>query len=187
MALRHFPPCVAWDPVTRDPVADGVTVSAALTQVLNNGSCNVSWKLADGSVGNFNFEVFKVLSFWTAIAAIMSVMLSDFFDTMGTAFGHLEEDPPDPRAARSDLPPAFGLMVLVALAKLGSRIVRMRVDGVLRELMRLLAPLKIAGDAYGLIFEFFMGEFATAFAFAADRDEPCAATVSLRLSFRAAG
>ena len=36
--------------------ADGVTVSAALTQVLNNGSCNVSWKLADGSVGNFNFE-----------------------------------------------------------------------------------------------------------------------------------
>ncbi len=38
-------------------------------------------------VGNFNFEVFKVLSFWTAIAAIMSVMLSDFFDTMGTAVG----------------------------------------------------------------------------------------------------
>jgi serine/threonine protein kinase len=36
---------------------------------------------------------------------------------MGTAFGHLEEHPPDPRAARSDLPPAFGLMVLVALAK----------------------------------------------------------------------
>jgi AGZA family xanthine/uracil permease-like MFS transporter len=38
-------------------------------------------------VGNFNFEVFKVLSFWTAIAAIVSVMLSDFFDTMGTAVG----------------------------------------------------------------------------------------------------
>jgi adenine/guanine/hypoxanthine permease len=38
-------------------------------------------------VGNFNFEVFKVLSFWTAIAAILSVMLSDFFDTMGTAVG----------------------------------------------------------------------------------------------------
>ena len=36
--------------------ADGVTVSAALTQVLNNGSCTVSWKLADGSVGSFNFE-----------------------------------------------------------------------------------------------------------------------------------
>jgi len=36
-------------------------------------------------------------------------------------------------------------------------------NSVLRELMRLLAPLNIAGDAYGLIFEFFMGEFASAF------------------------
>ena len=33
-------------------------------------------------------------------------------------------------------------------------------DGVLRELLRLLAPLEIGGDAYGLIFEYFMGEFA---------------------------
>ena len=38
-------------------------------------------------VGNFDFGVFSVLSFWTAIAAILSVMLSDFFDTMGTAVG----------------------------------------------------------------------------------------------------
>lgn len=36
-------------------------------------------------------------------------------------------------------------------------------DAVLRELMRLLAPLSIEGDAYGLIFEFFMGQFAAAF------------------------
>ncbi len=36
-------------------------------------------------------------------------------------------------------------------------------NSVLRELMRLLAPLKIEGDAYGLIFEYFMGEFASAF------------------------
>ncbi len=36
-------------------------------------------------------------------------------------------------------------------------------NSVLRELMRLLVPLKIAGDAYGLIFEFFMGEFASTF------------------------
>lgn len=36
-------------------------------------------------------------------------------------------------------------------------------DAVLRELMRLLAPLKIDGDAYGLIFEYFMGSFAAAF------------------------
>ncbi len=33
-------------------------------------------------------------------------------------------------------------------------------DSVLRELLRLLAPLEIDGDAYGLIFEYFMGEFA---------------------------
>ncbi len=36
-------------------------------------------------------------------------------------------------------------------------------DAVLRELMRLLAPLQIEGDAYGLIFEYFMGAFAAAF------------------------
>jgi type I restriction enzyme M protein len=36
-------------------------------------------------------------------------------------------------------------------------------DSVLRELMRLLAPLKIEGDAYGLIFEYFMGQFASAY------------------------
>jgi type I restriction enzyme M protein len=32
---------------------------------------------------------------------------------------------------------------------------------VLQELLRLLAPLKIEGDAYGLIFEYFMGQFAS--------------------------
>ncbi|MBB4618525.1 type I restriction-modification system subunit M [Sphingomonas abaci] len=36
-------------------------------------------------------------------------------------------------------------------------------NSVLRELMRLLAPLRVAGDAYGLIFEYFMGQFASAF------------------------
>ena len=36
---------------------------------------------------------------------------------MGTAFGHLEEEPPDPRVARGDLTPAFGAAVLAALAK----------------------------------------------------------------------
>ena len=34
---------------------------------------------------------------------------------------------------------------------------------VLQELMRLLAPLKIEGDAYGLVFEYFMGQFAASF------------------------
>jgi type I restriction enzyme M protein len=34
---------------------------------------------------------------------------------------------------------------------------------VLAELLRLLEPLKIEGDAYGLVFEYFMGEFAMSF------------------------
>jgi AGZA family xanthine/uracil permease-like MFS transporter len=42
-------------------------------------------------VGQFNFGVFAALGFWTALAAIISVMLSDFFDTMGTAVGLGEE------------------------------------------------------------------------------------------------
>lgn len=36
-------------------------------------------------------------------------------------------------------------------------------NGVLQELLRLLAPLKIEGDAYGLVFEYFMGEFASSY------------------------
>lgn len=36
-------------------------------------------------------------------------------------------------------------------------------DTVLRELMRLLAPVSLEGDAYGRIFEYFMGAFASAF------------------------
>lgn len=34
---------------------------------------------------------------------------------------------------------------------------------VLQELLRILAPLQIEGDAYGLIFEYFMGQFAARF------------------------
>lgn len=36
-------------------------------------------------------------------------------------------------------------------------------NSVLQELLRLLAPLNIDGDAYGLIFEYFMGQFASSF------------------------
>lgn len=36
-------------------------------------------------------------------------------------------------------------------------------NNVLREVLRLLSPLAIEGDTYGLIFEYFMGEFASAF------------------------
>lgn len=35
--------------------ADGVTVSAALTQIPDNGNCTVSWSLPDGSSGSFGF------------------------------------------------------------------------------------------------------------------------------------
>ena len=38
-------------------------------------------------VGNFAFGFFSVLGSATALAAILSVMLSDFFDTMGTVVG----------------------------------------------------------------------------------------------------
>ena len=42
-------------------------------------------------LGNFNFGVFDVLGFATASAAILAVMLSDFFDTMGTVVGLADE------------------------------------------------------------------------------------------------
>ena len=38
-------------------------------------------------VGNFSFNVFDVLPIATALAAIIAVLLSDFFDTMGTVIG----------------------------------------------------------------------------------------------------
>jgi adenine/guanine/hypoxanthine permease len=38
-------------------------------------------------VGDFSFNVFAVVGFGTALALIVSVMLSDFFDTMGTVVG----------------------------------------------------------------------------------------------------
>jgi AGZA family xanthine/uracil permease-like MFS transporter len=40
-----------------------------------------------GLVGNFSFNFFDVLGTATAIAVVLSVMLSDFFDTMGTVTG----------------------------------------------------------------------------------------------------
>jgi AGZA family xanthine/uracil permease-like MFS transporter len=42
-------------------------------------------------IGNFDFGVFQALGLATAFAAILAVMLSDFFDTMGTAVGLAEE------------------------------------------------------------------------------------------------
>jgi adenine/guanine/hypoxanthine permease len=44
-----------------------------------------------GLLGKVNFGVFQALSVGTAIAAILAVMLSDFFDTMGTVVGLADE------------------------------------------------------------------------------------------------
>ena len=41
---------------TPQVATDGLTVSAALTQVPPNGACTVSWKTADGSSGSFSFQ-----------------------------------------------------------------------------------------------------------------------------------
>src|SRR4029077_16727115 len=38
-------------------------------------------------VGKFTFSFVSKLGFWTAAAIVISVMLSDFFDTMGTVIG----------------------------------------------------------------------------------------------------
>src|SRR4030095_1086281 len=38
-------------------------------------------------VGNFSFGFISALGFWTALAIVVSVMLSAFFDTMGTGIG----------------------------------------------------------------------------------------------------
>ena len=38
-------------------------------------------------VGKFSFSFFSSLGFWTAAAIVISVMLSDFFDTIGTVIG----------------------------------------------------------------------------------------------------
>ena len=38
-------------------------------------------------VGKFSFHFFNALGFWSAVAVVLSVMLSDFFDTAGTVLG----------------------------------------------------------------------------------------------------
>ena len=40
-----------------------------------------------GLVGNFSLHFVSALGFWSAFAVVVSVMLSDFFDTAGTVLG----------------------------------------------------------------------------------------------------
>jgi adenine/guanine/hypoxanthine permease len=78
----------------------GILVSTVLAIIVNeakdlsiwsNGIAAIPDKVVDtpdfGLVGAFSFDFFSVLGTATALAVVLSVMLSDFFDTMGTVIG----------------------------------------------------------------------------------------------------
>jgi adenine/guanine/hypoxanthine permease len=60
-------------------------------KVFPNGSATWPDKVFDaphfGLVGNFSFDFISALGFWSAVAVVLSVLLSDFFDTAGTVLG----------------------------------------------------------------------------------------------------
>jgi AGZA family xanthine/uracil permease-like MFS transporter len=60
-------------------------------KVFPNGSATWPSKIVASPdfslVGNFSFHFFSALGFWTAVAIVISVLLSDFFDTAGTVLG----------------------------------------------------------------------------------------------------
>jgi adenine/guanine/hypoxanthine permease len=63
----------------------------AIWEAVGPGVAQIPSKIVDtpdfGVVGHFSFDFFTALGFWTAVAVVLSVMLSDFFDTMGTVVG----------------------------------------------------------------------------------------------------
>jgi AGZA family xanthine/uracil permease-like MFS transporter len=65
--------------------------SVASTEIWTNGIAKVPSDIVQGPefalVGNFSFSFISALGWATAIAVVISVMLSDFFDTMGTVIG----------------------------------------------------------------------------------------------------
>jgi AGZA family xanthine/uracil permease-like MFS transporter len=78
----------------------GIVASTVLAIVINELKDGAIWAngiatIPDGVVaspdfelvGNFSFDFVSALGLATALAAVISVMLSDFFDTMGTAIG----------------------------------------------------------------------------------------------------
>jgi adenine/guanine/hypoxanthine permease len=74
----------------------GTTVLATIVNeaksntVFTDGSARIPhhWTSPDfGLVGNFSFSFWSALPFFTALAIVLSVMLSDFFDTAGTVTG----------------------------------------------------------------------------------------------------
>ncbi|HEY7622665.1 MAG TPA: NCS2 family permease [Solirubrobacteraceae bacterium] len=60
-------------------------------KVFPNGSATWPSKIVDtpdfGLVGNFSFHFISALGFWSALAIVIAVLLSDFFDTAGTVLG----------------------------------------------------------------------------------------------------
>jgi AGZA family xanthine/uracil permease-like MFS transporter len=60
-------------------------------KVFPNGAATWPDKIVDtpnfGLVGDFSLHFVSVLGFWSAVAVVLSVLLSDFFDTAGTVLG----------------------------------------------------------------------------------------------------
>jgi AGZA family xanthine/uracil permease-like MFS transporter len=60
-------------------------------KVFPNGSATWPSKIVDtpdfGLVGNFSLHFISALGFWSALAVVIAVLLSDFFDTAGTVLG----------------------------------------------------------------------------------------------------
>jgi AGZA family xanthine/uracil permease-like MFS transporter len=78
----------------------GILAATVMATIVNVANDHVIWgssiasipsKLWQGPdfelVGNFSFSFISALGWATALAAVISVMLSDFFDTMGTVIG----------------------------------------------------------------------------------------------------
>jgi adenine/guanine/hypoxanthine permease len=75
----------------------GTTILATIVneikdeKVFANGSATWPDKIVDapnfGLVGDFSLHFISVLGFWSALAVVLSVLLSDFFDTAGTVLG----------------------------------------------------------------------------------------------------
>jgi AGZA family xanthine/uracil permease-like MFS transporter len=67
----------------------------ASTDVWTNGISAIPSKIVQtpdfALVGNFSFSFWSALGWATAVAVIVSVMLSDFFDTVGTVIGIADE------------------------------------------------------------------------------------------------
>jgi adenine/guanine/hypoxanthine permease len=60
-------------------------------KVFANGAATIPDKVVDtpnfSLVGDFSLDFVSALGFWSAVAVVLSVLLSDFFDTAGTVLG----------------------------------------------------------------------------------------------------